>query len=285
MSNPGLYKDLGKKASDLLSKEFPTEDKKVEWKGVTANGVTIETNLIQKGDGPLVGTIIPSYKYKEYGLNFTADINTKKDVKLETSVENQVVDGLKVILTGEAKGKENYITVATEYKHPRATFNGSFDFGKQGGQTLKANSVFGHNGFSLGFSTEYFMGQTSEVKNFSTTLAYKTKEFEGTIFGRTAGDKNEIGGSYLHNVNSDLCVASEVAFDTSTPDSKPKLALGTQYKLNDDTILKAKFDTSGVLGLSAAQKLNRNATFTLGARVDTQKSNQATFGFSMNFSS
>jgi hypothetical protein len=285
MSNPGLFKDLGKRASDLLTKDFPIDEKKVEWKTTTTNGVTIETNFNQKGDGPVVGTITPSYKLKEYGTNFLAEINTKKDVKLETSVENQVVDGLKVTLTGEAKGKENYVTVSSEYKHPRATLTASFDFGKQAGQTLKATSVVGHNSFLLGFSAEYFMGQTSEVKNFNTTLAYRSKEFEATLFGRTAGDKNEIGGSYQHSVNSDTSVAAEVVFDTSTPDSKPKLGLAGQHKLNDDVTVKGKFDTNGVLCLSSALSLNRNSKLTLAGKVDTRNNNQFTFGFGLNFTS
>jgi hypothetical protein len=284
MSNPGLFKDLGKRASDLLTKEFPSEEKKVEWKGVTANGVTIETKFEQKGDA-VIGTITPSYKLKEYGTNFLAEVNTKKDIKLETSVENQIVDGMKVTLTGEAKGKENFVTLNTEYKHPRATLNGSFDFGKQNGQTVKANTVIGFNPFNIGLSCEYALGQTSEIKNFNTTLAYATKEFDVTLFGRTSGDKNEIGGSFYQNVNSDLAVAAEAVFDTSTPDSKPKLALGSQYKLNDDTIVKAKFDTNGVINTSVGQRLNKNAKFTLGAKVDTKNSNHLGIGFSFNFNS
>jgi hypothetical protein len=51
-------------------------------------------------------------------------------------------------------------------------------------------------------------------------------------------DKNELGGSYFHNVNSDLAVGTEVVFDTTNADSKPKLTLGTQYKVNDDTTFK-----------------------------------------------
>jgi len=284
MSHPGLFKDLGKKASDLLSKDFPSEEKKVEWKGVTSNGVTIETKFEQKGDA-LVGTITPSYKLKEFGTTFLAEVNTKKDIKLEASVENQLVEGSKVTVTGEAKGKDSFVTVYGEYKHPRATVTGSFDFGKSNGQTIKSTALFGMAPFSLGLSCEYLMGQTNEMKNFNTTLGYTTKEFEATLFGRTSGDKNEIGGSYFHNVNSDLVFGAEAVFDTSTPDSKPKLAMGTQYKLNEDTIVKGKLDTTGVVQASIAQRLSRNSKLTFGAKVDTKNNNQLGLGFAFNFTS
>jgi len=156
MSTPPLFKDLGKRSSDLLTKEYPSEEKKFEWKGTTSNGVTIETNAVQKGDGPIVGTITPSYKYKEYGLNVLGEFNTNKDIKLETSVENQGVQGLKATLTGEQKGKDTFATLAAEYKHQHATVNGSVDFGKSKGNTIKANSVFGHIGWLFRFICRIF---------------------------------------------------------------------------------------------------------------------------------
>jgi len=292
MSSPGLFKDLGKRVSDLLTKEFPTEEKKVEWKGVTNNNVTIETNLLQKGDGSITGTITPSYKFKQYGVNVLGEINTKKDIKVEGSVENKFVDGLKLTLTGESKGPLTYATLAAEYKHEYATFTGAVDYGKPKGSLLKATTVFGQKGFALGLSAEYFLGTTdqSELKAFNTTVGYTSKDFDATVFGRliAQGDKNELGGTYFHNVNDKLAVGVEVVFDTANSEAKPKLSFGTQYKLNVDTVLKGKFDTNGVLGVSAAQRFNQNSRFILGSTIDTNNlsgKNASTFGFTFALSS
>jgi len=292
MSHPGLFKDLGKRVSDLLTKEFPSDEKKVEWKGVTNNNVTIETNLVQKGDGAIVGTITPSYKIKEYGVNVLGEINTKKDVKVEVSGENKLTDGLKLTLTGESRGNTTFATLAAEYKHEYTTLTGSVDYGKPKGSLLKATSVFGQKGFALGLSAEYFLGTTdqSELKAFNTTVSYTTKDFDATIFGRliAQGDKNEIGGTYFHNINSALAVGTEVVFDTANSEAKPKLSFGTQYKLNEDTILKGKFDTNGILGVSASQRFNKNSKFLLGATIDTNNlsgKNASNFGFTLSLSS
>jgi len=292
MSNQPLFKDLGKRASDLLTKEFPTEEKKFEWKGTTAGNVTVETNFIQKPDGSIIGTVTPSYKYTEYGVNFLAEVNTKKDIKLETSVENQFADGLKLTLTGEAKGTATYATVSAEFKNPKATVSASVDYGKSAGSTLKASSVFGANGFALGLNAEYFMGTTdnSELKLFNTTVAYNTKDFDATVFGRIIAekDKNEIGGTYYHNVNSDLAVGTEVVFDTANTEAKPKLVFGSQYKLNSDSIVKGKFDTNGILGFSYGQKFNKNSKLTIGANIDTNNLSgkaSSTLGFTITLSS
>jgi len=290
MSNPGLFKDLGKRGSDLLTKEFQL-DKKVEWKGTTSSNVTVETNFVQKGDGSIIGTLTPSYKYKEYGLNFLAEVTTKKDIKLETSVENQGVKGLKLTLTGESKGDANFATVGAEFKHEKATFNGSIDYGKKNGSILKASAVVGASGFALGLSTDYFLGVTdpSELKLFNTTLAYSSNDFDATMFGRRIignEDKNEIGGTYYHNVNKELAIGTEAVFDTSNSEAKPKLSCGIQYKVHPDTIAKAKFDTQGNLALSFQQKFNENSKLIIGSIIDTNNlsgKNSSSFGFGLQF--
>jgi len=290
MSTPPLFKDLGKRSSDLLTKEYPSEEKKFEWKGTTSNGITIETNAVQKGDGPIVGTITPSYKYKEYGLNVLGEFNTNKDIKLETSVENQGVQGLKATLTGEQKGKDTFATLAAEYKHQHATVNGSVDFGKSKGNTIKANSVFGHIGWLLGLSAEYLIASDhQELKLFNTTVGYTNKDFDVTVFGRIVGtekgDKNEVGGTYFHNVREDTAFGAEVVFDTSSAESKPKLSFGGQHKLQEDTILKAKVDTTGILGFSFQQRFNKNSKMTIASKIDTgAQSGKSTtsVGFNIN---
>lgn len=291
MSNPVLFKDLGKRANDLLTKEFPTNEKKVEWKGTSINNVTVDTNFVQKADGSVVGTITPSYKYKPYGLTLLAEVNTNRDVKLESTVENKLADGLKVVATAESKGVLSYGTFTAEYKHPSATFTAFADFGKPKGSTVRATSVFGANNFSLGLSGEYFVGNTdaSELKNFQTTVAYATKEFDASVFGRLIADKdkNELGATYFHNVNERLSVGTEVVFDTANSEVKPKLTLGSQYKLHDDTVVKGKFDTNGILGFSVAQKFNKNSKLLVGANINTNKLNEkdsTTFGFTLTLS-
>lgn len=288
MSKPGLFKDLGKRVSDLLTKEFPTEEKKVEFKGATVNNVTVESTLTQKGDGSIVGTLTPSYKYKPYGATFTAEVNTKKEGKVETVFDNQLADGLKLTVTGEARGKNNFATFATEYKHDYATLTASVDYGKPNGSLIKASTVFGSQGFALGLSTEYLLGtaDASELKVFNTTVAYSKPDFDITAFGRliSAQEKNEIGATYYQNVNIDTSVGAEVVFDTAHTDSKPKLTFGGQYKLHPDTVVKGKFDTNGILGLSYAQRFNKNSRFIVGASVDTNNlsgKSSSNIGFSV----
>lgn len=287
MATQPSFKDLDKRSSDLLNKDFPSDKKeqKYEWKGTTKNGVSIETNFITDKNGNIVGTLIPKYKLKEYNAEVSAEFNTKKDIKAEVNVSDQFVQGLKTIFTGNSKGNDLFTTFGFEYKHELITAAASVDYGKSKGSTFLGSAVVGSQGFSFGVSSEYFLGGNT-LRNLNATLAYASPEFDASVFGRVKNheeeEKNELGATYFHKINSQISVGSEVVFDVSNSEAKPKLTFGTLYQLTPDTILKAKFDTSGRLGLSYQQKFNQNAKLTLSTTLDTNAlgpKNNSSFGF------
>jgi hypothetical protein len=282
-----IYKDLGKRASDLFSKEFPSDKKeiKAEWKGTTLNGVTFETSLVKDKSGTIIGTLTPKYKFKEYGTELSAEFNTKKDFKTEVSVSDQLVDGLKTTLAFNKNNNEVYGTFAYEFKHKTGSSTGTVDFAKQKGSTVNATGVLGlfYPGVYGGVSAEYSVGG-NHLSTANGTLAYASPEFDVTAFYRVKfeEEKQEVGASYFHKVSSDLAVGSEIVYDVNT-ENKPKLTFGGQYSLNYDTTLKAKFDTLGSLSLSYQQKFNKNAKFTISTTVDTQNNKSpASLGVAIN---
>jgi hypothetical protein len=64
---------------------------------------TFETNFVQRKDGSILGTLIPKYVYKPWGATFSAEINTKKEVKAEVSVADKITPGLKTTLTANSR--------------------------------------------------------------------------------------------------------------------------------------------------------------------------------------
>jgi len=281
----------------LLTKDFPSEkqETKVEWKGKTANGVTVESNLTSNSDGSVVGKITPSYKVKDYGTNLTLELSTKKEFKLEVAVEDKPVDGLKTTIAANAKGEEYWGTLGVEFRHDVGNFTASVDYGEQKGHTLKGSLLFGNNTadqLAVGGDIEYLVGhEGNQIQTINTKLAYNSGEFDIGAFCRINNEKdvNEVGVSYFHKVNNDFSVGSEVAIDPSKAlESKPKLVLSSQFNLERDTALKAKFDTSGQLGLSFNQKLNNYAKVTLGTTIDTNNLSSKTsskFGFTLSLNS
>jgi len=278
-----LFKDIGKRFNDLINKEFP-KDVKVELKAKTPNGVEYETSVTASEDKPYLGFFKPTYKWKEMGLELVGEVNTARDVKAEVSSANQLVDGLKVILTAQSNKDGAYATISEEYKHDLASVTASMDYGKEEGSTACPTFVVGVDKYALGASVAYHLNHG--LKNFEGKLAYASPDFDVTLFSRSRYAKETeltFGANYYQKLNADLNIGSEISFDG---DFKPKLTFGTQYTLEKDSVLKGNFDTTGKLNLSYALQFNTATKVTFGARVDTtnfSKTNSSA-GFLLTFS-
>jgi len=294
-----LYKDLTKRLTDLITKEFPSEkqENKIEWVGTTPNGVVLESNLVQKKDGSITGTFLPTYKFREWGgeTSIVGEFNTRKEFKVEFGLADQFTSGLKTTLSANSKGDDVFGVANVEFRNENLALTANVDYGKAAGSTLKGSGVFGSSyGAFIGGSIEYFVGlaqeSISDLKEMTTTVGYATSDFDLAVFGRLKSlddeDKHEVGASYFHKVRPDTSVGSEIVCDIGNADvSKPKLVFVSQYSSTPETTLKAKIDTDGKLSLSYGQQYNKGTKFVLAGTFDTNnlgsKSSSA-FGFTLS---
>jgi hypothetical protein len=295
---PPLFKDLNKKTSDLLTKDFPSErqENKIEWRGQPDNNVSLETSITTKADGSASGLVAPKYSLREYGTTVSAEVTTRKDLKVEVAMEDYHVKGLKTTLGGNLTPDDKWGTFGLEYRHEIGNLTGNFDYGKAVGSTVKASAVVGSQGIHLGGSAVYLLGNdSSDVKELKTTLSYTADNFEISAYGLMKAaegkveEKNQIGTNFSHRFTPDWQIAAEAIFDTAPADSKPTLFVASQYRLSAllESYVKAKFDTNGRLGLSYIQRYNKNAKFGVSTTVDTNKldtKGAATFGFTLSLS-
>jgi len=287
---PSLFKDLNKRNSDLLTKDFPSEkrENKVDWKGETSSNISFETSLTQRNDGSVLGIFTPKYRVKEWNTSFTGELKTNKDFKGEVVVDDRFAPGLKTTLSGESKGEDLFATLGVEYKHEIATFTASVDYGQASGSNLKTSVVLGTQGFQCGANVDYFVGSSndSSLREVHTVASYSTDEFDLGVFGKILNEKDStlLGASYFHKVSSDLQVGAEIQFDTQNPETKPKLVAASQYRIDPDASVKTKFDTNGKLGLSYQQRF-KSSRLTVSGTVDTNNlnaKNASSFGFNLS---
>jgi len=285
-----LFKDLGKRISDLFTKEFPLNERKIEWKSDTVQGATFETNFNQKGDS-IFGTLMPKYNYRSYGLNIMGEFSTKKEAKVEVSADD-IAPGVKAIASVQSKNDELFGTLSTEYKHQSATVTALAELGKPKGTLIKTSVVVSPGrGFSLGASSEYLIGATeqSDLAELNTALGYYNKQYEVNLFGRIkhSEDKHEMGANFFHQASPATAVAGEMCFDVRHTDRLPKFTVGVQHKWSPVTTLKSKLDTMGALGLSYQQIFPNQTKLTLATSVDlknlSEKSSKFGVGLSFNF--
>jgi len=276
---PGLYGDIGKKATDLLNKEFPDKNK-FELKTKTSNGVVQELSLTKSGDA-LLGVINPKYTFVKQGVTvgFTAD--TDKNTKFEVSVE-RLVPGLKLTTIVDSK-KLNAIQFDGEYKHDYVALNGSVDVLNNEGTEASLAGVVGYEGFSVGLLSKYSRGALSAING---AAAYTTNDYVFTLSGFFKS--NKIGVSYFHRVTPYATAGFDASFDLDKQQASPsKLTVGGSYQLDLDTTLKGKLDTDGKLSLSYAQRLNKYARLIVGTSLNINNPNAKSghsygFTFSLN---
>jgi len=277
--SPGLYSDIGKKANDLLTKEFPDKPK-FELKTKTANGVVQELSLTKNGDA-LLGVINPKYTFVKHGVTvgFTAD--TDKNTKFEVSID-KLLPGLKLTTIVDSK-KLNAIQFDGEYKHDYVALNGSVDVLNNEGTEASLAGVVGYEGFSVGLQSKYSRGALSAVNG---TAAYTTNDYVFTLFGLFKS--NRIGVSYYHRINAAAAAGFDASFDLDKTQASPsKLTVGGSYQLDVDTTVKGKLDTDGKLSLSYAQRLNKYARLIVGTSLNINNPNGKSghsygFTFSLN---
>lgn len=264
-----LFKDLQKRSSDLLTKEYPSDksEVKTEWKGSTGSGIDFETTVTRDKSGNVVGNLKEKYLVPQYNAEVTGEINTNKDAKLEVAVK-ETLKGLKTTVSGHSKGNDVFTAFSVEYKHPHFTFNGNVDYANPKGSCVEGAATSVYNGVSLGIFANWGLASQS-LNNFKTLLAYRSKDFDtavsGSVVSKGGKTQNLVGVSYFHQINSQIQAGGEIVADTSS-ETKPLLTFGSAYKLSNDSTVKVKLDTVGKLGLSLVQQINNNTKLTLADR-------------------
>jgi len=275
LKNPGLYADLGKRASDLLTKEFP-DRKRLEIKTKTSNGVTLDASITQNPDESIVGDFKPKYSYGRQGIAFGASVDTHRNVKLDVTIAP--VPETKVTVTGDAT--HDTITVEAEWRNPTATLNTAIDFFNPKGTTALLAAVGAYQNLSVGVQTRYSNNLFTAVNGVA---AYTGVDYIASIYGQFKGER--LGATFYQRVNPRAAVGADMSISTAakTADSA-RLAVGGSYELDATTTVKAKFDTEGRLSASYAQRLSVNARAIVGGSVNTNNLTRAgnhTFGFTL----
>lgn len=281
MATQPIFKDIGKRASDLITKDFPKEQK-AEWKSTTADGVKLEFSIKNEEgrDGSkITGALKNEYTYKPWNNTTTVELNTEREFKAETSFTPKFVKGLKTIFSVQSQKKDGsldyFSTVGAEFKNEFSSFTVSSEVGRANDNALKGSLVFGSQGAAVGINGEFLRKeQGPEFKEVKSSVSYASDEFDFVAYGKVAQARNakrstELGASYFHKISSDLQIGTEVKFDVSSEDKKPSLTFGSAYKLNNDATLKTRVDTSGVVGLSLAQQVNKTTKLLVGANINT----------------
>jgi voltage-dependent anion channel protein 2 len=274
------FKDIGKAANDLLTKDFKTGKNTVELKTKTPNGITFTPSATKSGD-KLDGSLKTVYSISK-GMDTEFNLSTSGVLKCTFEAADAIAKGMSMKVEGEtpAPGKGGLLSSGLSevvYKTGPFRCQASYDFYK-GDAIANASGTFAALtvGAECGYSTS-----KSALSKYAAACQYVQPDF--TVSAKLAEAMSKPGknfsGAYYHKVSGDMQVGAELSKAASKSDVD--LAFGCQYKLDKDTTVKGKVDSDGKLLASFKQKLSPLTLLTLAAEIDTVNLNDGKHKFGM----
>jgi len=271
------FKDIGKSARDLVSKDFPIGELKIEAKTETDNGVKFTTTGSQRNhDGNITGEI--KTEFSCHGVNVTDAYDSQNTVRITAEKRDVFTQGLRVKVEPTfvpfSGHRDLKLSAGFQSEHVHATT--TVDAFKN---SANVSVVAGHGDFIVGGDITL---RSKDIGPYGLIFGYSKPTHEIVL---SAKDKlNTFCGSYYHSINSDLQASASAIW--TRKDNNTIIEIGAAYRIDKDASTKAKVDTTGKASWSYTQALRPGIKATFSAQVDTTKFGEGghQVGLSLNFS-
>ncbi|XP_050216299.1 mitochondrial outer membrane protein porin 2-like [Mercurialis annua] len=268
---PGLFSDFGKKARDLLNKDYAA-DHKITVSSSSDSGLDITSNLFTKG-GLSSGDVATRYKFKNGSLDvkFVTDSNiltTLRATDLPSSTN--VIASLK--LPDFNSGK-----LEVQYFHEHAGI--SVAAGLNHSPAVDLSATIGTPTIAFGAESTYTTVSGNFAK-YNAGVSYSTPDSNASVILADKGDS--IKASYLHHLDllNKGVLGGEISRRFSTNENT--LTVGCSFLVDPQTVLKAKLDNHGSLGALLQHEINRQSLLAISGAFDTKAlQKNPKFGFTL----
>ncbi|KAJ8773785.1 hypothetical protein K2173_006435 [Erythroxylum novogranatense] len=256
---PGLYTDIGKRARDLLYKDYQG-DQKFTVTTYTSTGVAITSSGIRK-DELFLADVSTKLKNK----NITTDVKVDTNSNLFTTITvDEPAPGLKAIFSFKVPDQRSG-KVELQYQHQYAGI--STGIGLTANPIINFSGVVGNSGLALGTDISFDTASGNFTK-LNAGLGYTDADLTASVTLNDKGDS--LSASYYHLVNPscDTAVGAELTHSFSTNENT--LTVGTQHSLDPLTTLKARVNNYGQASALIQHEWRRSSFFTISGEVDTR---------------
>ncbi|MCO5601691.1 hypothetical protein L7F22_055814 [Adiantum nelumboides] len=263
-NKPLLFRDIGKKAKDLLLKGF-TKGHMLFFSHITSTGATLSTSSIMS-EGLMIGTVGSSFKagLVKSDLSFS----TLNQVTAETTYED-LAPGLKLCLSTTIPDAKSLGKAELIYQHDLAAFTALVK-GFNTTPTLECSANLGSAKFSAGGSLSYDSANNLLV-NSTAGLGYTASPFSLALLCDLSAEKT-VNVYCLHEMSTNTSWALNVDFQHEKKIGN--MAIGGLHKLDPQTSVKAKIDNSGLLSALIEHELKPLVTIGLCAEFNCRSLNK-----------
>uniref|UniRef100_A0A0D3ETB4 Uncharacterized protein n=1 Tax=Oryza barthii TaxID=65489 RepID=A0A0D3ETB4_9ORYZ len=254
---PGFYFEIGKKARDLLYKDFHT-DQKFTLTTYTNNGVVITAASTMK-DEAIFSEILTKLKSN----------NVMLDVLTTITTEDLGVSGLKQIVSlpfpYQTAGKAEL-----QYLHDYAGI--SLGVGLTSKPLVNLSGVFGNKSVAVGADVAVDTS-TGDFTKYDAGLTINNSDLAAGLTLNNKGDS--LTASYYHLVNKESGTAAGAELTHSFSTKENTLSFGMQHALDPLTTVKARYNNHGMVSALIQHEWRPKSFLTLSAEVDTKAIDKA----------
>ncbi|CAF2037534.1 BnaA09g07330D [Brassica napus] len=256
---PGLFADIGKKAKDLLTRDYNT-DQKFSISTYSASGVALTSTALKKG-GVHAADVTSQYKYK----NAVFDVKIDTDSTILTTVTfTEILPSTKAIASFKVPDNSSG-KLEVQYFHDHATVTAAAAL-KQN-PLIDITATLGTPVISFGAEAGYDTSSKTFTKYNAGISVTKPDACASIILG----DKGDsIKASYLHHLDESKRSAAvgEVYRKFSTNENT--ITVGGLYAIDHTTTVKAKLNNNGKLGALLQHEVVPKSLVTVSSEIDTK---------------
>ncbi|KAI4316620.1 hypothetical protein L6164_024584 [Bauhinia variegata] len=270
---PGLFSDIGKKARDLLTKDY-SSDQRFALTSSTDTGLELNSILVKKG-GLSSGDVTAKYKHG----NTTVDVKIDTDSNVRTTFAvSDIVPSTRTIASIILPDYKKSGKLEVQYLHEHVAFSTAVGLNKS--PAIDFSGSIGTSGIAFGAEATYSSATGSFSKyNAGLSLTQPTSNF--SVLMADKGDSLKV--SYLHHLVrlNGGAVVGEIDRRFSTNENT--LTVGCLYLFDTRTIVKAKLNNHGNLGALLQHEMTPKSFLTISGAFETKALEKSPkFGFALS---
>ncbi|PQQ01686.1 mitochondrial outer membrane protein porin 4 [Prunus yedoensis var. nudiflora] len=255
-SSPAPFSDIGKRAKDLLTKDY-NFDQKFTLSVVGSTGLGLTANGLKR-DQIFVGDINTLYK----SGNTTVDVSTKVTV-------SDILPSTKAVFSFRIPDHKSG-KLDVQYLHPHAAFDSSI--GLNPTPLLELSATIGSKDLSLGGEIG-FDTASSLLTKYNAGISFNKPDFSAALLLTDKGQT--LKASYIHAVDScnGTAVAAELTHRFSTFENS--FTLGSSHVIDPFNVVKTRFSDNGKAGVLWQREWRPKSLVTVSAEYDSKALNSS----------
>lgn len=268
---PGLFVDIGKKAKDLLTKDY-TSDQKFTVSTYTGAGVALTSTALKKG-GLSTGDVAALYKYK----NTLFDVKVDTDSNISATLTfTEILPSTKTIASFKVPDY-NSGKLEVQYFHDHATFTTTMGLNQTPGVDVTA--TIGTPAIAFGAEAGYDT-TSGKFTKYTAGISVTKPDSSASIL---LGDKGDsIKASYVHYLDQQKKSAAVGEISRKFSTNENTFTVGGAYAVDNLTLIKAKLNNHGRLGALLQHEVVPKSLLTISGELDTKALDKsARFGLAL----